>query len=134
MPSLVCSVSVRRSLATRVLKYSLSSLSLSSTGLSSTSGSTSTRSTDSWRVVTCSFRAFTSERMAEIASVSAGVSCSDVLSSSRSPPCLCGGKLSQLSWGNKTLLYLVCQLRWPEIWFLCVNYLNFPDIFSVDLF
>lgn len=42
------------------------------------------RSTDSWKVATCSFRAFTSERMAEIASVSAGVSCSDVLSSSRS--------------------------------------------------
>ena len=35
--------------------------------LSSTSGSAATSSTDSLRVVTCSFRAFTSERMAEIA-------------------------------------------------------------------
>ena len=67
MPSFVCSVGVLPSLATRVLKDPLSSLSLSSTGFSSTSGSTSTSSTVSLRVVTSSFKDFTSEWMAKIA-------------------------------------------------------------------
>ena len=67
VPSFVCSVGVLPSLATRVLKDPLSSLSLSSTGFSSTSGSTSTSSTVSLRVVTSSFKDFTSEWMAKIA-------------------------------------------------------------------
>ena len=117
MPSLVCSVGELPSRATLVLKDSMSSLFSSPIRLSSTSGSVSTSSTDSLRVVTCSFRAFTSERMAEIPSVSACVSCSDVFSSSRSAYVCVAGKFPT-TLGQQTLSFECANCVGTEIWCL----------------
>ena len=113
MPSVVCSAGVLPRLAMRVLEDSLmSSLFSSSIRFSSPSGWASRSSTDSLRVVTCSFRAFTSERMAEIASVSAGVSCSDLFSSSRSAMSVWWENSPNDYVGQQTLSFLGCQLLW----------------------
>ena len=83
MPSFVCSAGVLPSQATSAQRLAVNIIFVVH-WVSLTSGSTSMSSTDSLRVVTCSFKSFTFERMAEIASVSAGVLCFDVLSSLRS--------------------------------------------------
>ena len=83
MLSCVCSAGLLPSLVTSAQRLTVNII-LVVHWASLTSGSTSMSSTDSLRVVTCSFKSFTFERMAEIASVSAGVLCFDVFSSLRS--------------------------------------------------
>ena len=77
-----CSAGVLPSWATSALRLAVNIIFVVHWA-SLTSGSTSMSSIDSLRVVTCSFNSYTFERMAEIASVSAGVLCFDVFSSLR---------------------------------------------------
>ena len=105
-----CSAGVLPSRATSALRLAVNIIFVVHWA-SLTSGSTSMSSTDSLRVVTCSFNSYTFERMNEIASVSAGV-CALMCSPHWDLPCLYGRKYPQICWGNQTLPSLACQLHW----------------------